>query len=143
MGHRREEQPGLRLRLGQEARRISSQHRQLDDLHAIVTEALARGAAEAALTGFRRLRDALDAHMSLENEIHFPALHGLRPELEAELTALAHEHESFWNELAGLSRPFELGDLDGSARALDAFATRFAEHERREESLLASIRLGA
>ena len=131
----RDDQPGLRLRLGQEARRISSQHRQLDVLFGHVAEALQRREAGSARTRFRRLRDALEAHMALEEELYFPALHGLHPELAAVLTDLAHEHTRLRGQIERLARRFAERDLGPCAGGLERFADRFAEHERREESL--------
>ncbi|MEN8183765.1 MAG: hemerythrin domain-containing protein [Myxococcota bacterium] len=131
-----DEQPGLRLRVAQESRRISSQHRQLDALHALVAEALEQVDAARAGQCFLRLKDALDAHMSLEDELYFPALHGLRPDLEGELTGLARDHQRFRAELETLTRHFDAGELGISQAGLDRFAGAFAAHELREESLV-------
>jgi len=87
-----DEQPGLRLRVGREARRISSQHRQLDTFYGMVLDSLSNGRAERARSEFLRFHDALEAHFTVEEQIHFPALHGLRPELDAELATLVEVH---------------------------------------------------
>ena len=135
----RADQPGLRMRMAQEARRISSQHRQLDSLHALVVAALERRARAQARTAFVRFRDALDAHMALEDELHFPALRGLRPDLDGELAGLVREHRRFRRSLDTLAETFFHGSAAGCAQGLDAFAEAFAEHEGREERLLATI----
>jgi iron-sulfur cluster repair protein YtfE (RIC family) len=135
-----DEQPGLRMRVAQESRRISSQHRQLDDLHAFVAAALEQGDASEACQRFCRFKDALDAHMALEDELYFPALHGLEPSLEAELMRLAQEHQRFRSELAALERSFDEGELASCQTALDRFVGRFAAHELREEDLTHAVR---
>jgi hypothetical protein len=135
-----DEQPGLRLRVAQESRRISSQHRQLDDLHAFVAAALEQGDASTACQQFCRFKDALDAHMSLEDELYFPALHGLEPALEAELVRLAQDHRRFRSDLAALERSFDAGDLGSCQTALDRFVGQFAAHELREEDLPDAVR---
>jgi hypothetical protein len=133
------EQPGLERRMGKEARRISAQHRQLDVLYGVVADALQRRDAQSARTGFERFCDALDAHFSLEQNFYFPALHGLRPALGAELAALAREHAELTVELEALRPRFDGADLDGCAAALDDFAVRLARHEGVEEQLVAGI----
>jgi len=133
----RGDQPGLRLRLAQEVRRVSSQHRQLDALHGLVARALERRAPAQARTAFARFRDALDAHMSLEDELFFPALHGLRPALEADLAELVRDHRRFRRSLEALARAFDDGDAAACAKGLASFAAAFSEHEQREERLIA------
>lgn len=137
-----DEQPGLRMRVAQESRRISSQHRQLDDLHAFVAAALELGDASTACQQFCRFKDALAAHMSLEDDLYFPALHGLEPELEAELIRLAEDHQRFRSDLAALERHFDRGELGSCQTALDRFVGQFAAHELREERLTEVVRSG-
>lgn len=134
-----DEQPGLRMRVAQESRRISSQHRQLEELHAFVAAALERGDAAAACQAFVRLKDALDAHMSLEDELYFPALHGLEPALESELLSLARDHQRFRRDLRSLERSFDEGEIGSSQTALDRFVGSFATHELREEELTRAL----
>lgn len=129
------DQPGLRMRVGQEARRISSQHRQLDVFYGMVLSALEAGAPERSRAEFLRFHDALEAHFTMEDRIHFPALHGLRPELDAELQALVEEHQAFRSELDAMARLLEARDLAAFGRRLDAFVTRLAAHEAREERM--------
>ena len=89
------EQPGLRLRVAIEQRRISSQHRQLDEIYALVVTALTEQPLPEARQAFQRFRDAWEAHTSLEDGFYFPALHGLHPEIEPRLAVFAREHAGF------------------------------------------------
>ena len=132
-------QPGLRLRLAQEARRMANQHRQIGSLAGVLSRALGGTDTRAGRSAFARFRDAIAAHMALENEVHFPALHGLHPELEADLTRLAREHDGFHRELDVLAQGIERGDLGSSARRLDDFVGRFEAHETREERLMERV----
>ena len=134
-----DEQPGLRMRVAQESRRISSQHRLLDDLHSVVAEALEQGDAPTACERFCRFKNALDAHMALEDELYFPALHGLEPDLESELMRLARDHQRFRSDLVTLERSFDQGDIGSCQRALDRFAGSFAAHELCEEDLTRAL----
>jgi hypothetical protein len=132
-------QPGLPLRVAIENRRISSQHRQLDEIYALVVVALTDGELPDARLAFRRFRDAWEAHTRLEDEFYFPALHGLRPELEPRLAALSDEHAGFRTDLGALERRFERDDRGAIATALDAFVASITEHERREEALAGEL----
>jgi len=132
-------QNGLRRRVGIEARRISSQHRQLDQFYGMLAEALRRERPADARSAFQRFRDALEAHFTMEDEIHFPALHGLRPDLEAQLSALVAEHRDFRQQLETLQGQFDRSELGPGAEVLDDFVTRLAAHEGREEKLLADL----
>lgn len=128
-------QPGLRRRLAREARRISNQHRQLDVFYGEVLRWLDLANAERARAEFQRFHDALDAHFTVEERIHFPALHGLRPELDAELADLVEEHRTFRETLARLTALLERAALEACAEALDRFVIDLARHEGREERM--------
>jgi len=138
------DQPGLRLRMGHEARRISSQHRQLDALFALVAGAVARGAPREARDAFVRFSDALDAHISLEDELYFPALRGLRPALAEDLTALGNEHRDFREQTETLRGLFDAAfDSESLLRCeapLERLVSAVEAHEGREELLIAQIR---
>jgi hemerythrin-like domain-containing protein len=134
---------GLRHRLRRGVRQMATQHRQLRALHQALAEAIASERAAAARDCVERLRSAVEAHFSLEEGVFFPAVHGLHPESAPELNALTREHDDF---LAALSQLDELLARGAAPAALDAFAAKYrafsetiAEHERREEQLVASL----
>ena len=136
MARGRIEQPGLRLRMDGERRRISSQHRQLDALYALVEEAFEGGSLDAIGPALGRFRDAWLAHTSLEDGFIFPALRGLRPELAQPLEALSTEHGRFRAALRELEARLAAADVAGLGEALEAFAAELAHHEAREEALV-------
>jgi len=136
----RKPEPGLALRMQRERRVISAQHRQLDDFHARLAAALDALDAAAAQTTFRRFSDALEAHLALEDGFYFPALRGLRPALGPDLEALAEEHQVFRERLAALAPLVEAGRCEACLRPLERLAGDLADHEGREEGLLASLR---
>lgn len=127
---------GLRFRLRRAARQIGQQHQHLREVLASLQRSLGDGAPPDAMRDqLDRYREALDAHFSLENDVLFPALHGLRPEHTGELEVLEAEHVDF---SARLGRMGEL--LRGALRAevgaaLDGFARDMAAHDVREERL--------
>lgn len=133
-------QPGLRVRVRQEGLRISSQHRQLNGLYEGVREALRRGDHGEATAAFTRLRDALEAHFSLEDELYFPAVHGMHPDCEEILTSLVDDHRRFRTELGAVARHLaSLAPAERCLACLEALAHEIAAHERREEDLVRRV----
>lgn len=129
-------EPGLKLRLESEARRLSTQHQQLNEFFTHVMSALKSGSLQATRAWFIRFRDALEAHLSLEDKVFFPAFRGLRPELAEALTGLFDEHERFRVWLDQLHDLLAVGSAEAFATQFDDLAVRLSEHERREEEIL-------
>ena len=132
-------QPGLALRMQRERRVISAQHRQLDDFYLRVAAAVDGDQPDAARAAFARFADALEAHFALEDGLYFPALRGLSPALGPTLEALCDEHQALRERLAHVARRIDAGVCADCAPSLEDLAGDVAEHERREEELLASI----
>lgn len=130
-------QPGLRKRLKKEAGRISSQHRQLDVFFEMVMSALGRSSLHGARVAYLRFRDALEAHITLEDKVFFPALSGLDPTLRHELTDLVHEHKDLRATLDELHDRLAKGDGARFQEGFERLAERFRDHEQREERILA------
>jgi len=133
------DQPGLRLRMLQEARRIVSQHRQLDVFHVQVAKALRRQDRTRVRELFTRFREALEAHIRMEEVTHFPALHGLHPDWDAQLTELVREHQSFRADLAETTEALERGQLESFERCYESFLRSLTAHEAAEEWLFGEI----
>jgi iron-sulfur cluster repair protein YtfE (RIC family) len=126
---------GLRHRLRRAVRRSESQHGQLRALLAEIEGPVRAGALTVPGEWIARLRDALQAHFELEDQVLFPALHGLEPTASGSIETLSREHADFLSELgASLAEP--------SGCACDAFLrlrAALGDHERREEQLLESV----
>jgi hemerythrin superfamily protein len=133
---------GLRLRMRGEERRITSQHERLDDLCREVYTRIDKDGAQDAVQDFTLFMTALDAHMTVEEDIYFPALHGLCAEAGPELTALAREHEELRGEADAIRKHLKAHDREGARRCLDRLARHVSDHELAEEDLLARITEG-
>jgi hypothetical protein len=132
-------QPGLRRRMKREVRRLSAQHRQLDDFFDMLTEALARDSLEGARAAFLRFRDALEAHVTLEDQVFFPAVNGLQPDLGDQLAELVDEHRDFRDQLDLLHDWIARGSQQRFEQGLEELATQISAHELREEELLSHL----
>jgi len=130
---------GLRHRLRRAARQMSSQHEHLRTLIQAIADAADVGQAAKVEESVDRLRGAIEAHFSLEDDIFFPALHGLHPETGRELHALMREHVDYLEDLARLRERMATGTLAAFAEGFEAFSQSIAAHERREERLVASL----
>ncbi len=84
---------GLRIRMRGEERRISAQHGRLGKLFDRVLASLDTGRLHLVLGDFLLFSTAIEAHMVIEEEIYFPALHGLRNDVGTELLSLVDRHE--------------------------------------------------
>lgn len=131
-----DEQPGLRLRLAHASRRLPAQHEYLDALLATTRRALERSAPAEAREALHAFRGALDAHFALEEQVHFPALHGLDPARSREIEVLVLEHRALRDRLLVLEGQVGREPRDGVARAFVDFAATLRDHETREERLL-------
>lgn len=130
---------GLRHRLRRAVRQVGSQHEHLRSAHAAVADAAAAADIDELATCIDRLCGAIDAHFALEESVFFPALRGLNPQSERELQALVGEHAAYQAELDRLRDLLANAPLAEFSTEYDAFAASTAEHERREERLLASL----
>ena len=90
---------GLRFRVKRAGRQIADQHRHLRSIYEAIRDAVKRGVAQEARDGLVRLQGAIDAHFALEDDVFFPALHGLHPDYTEALEALSGEHARFVEEL--------------------------------------------
>ena len=135
----RRNEPGLALRMQRERRVISAQHRQLDEFYVRLAAALDGVDLADASKAFWRFSDALEAHLALEDGLYFPALRGLEPALTRDLEALCDEHQALRGRQAAVGRQLDAGSCAECVRPLERLVGDLAEHEGREEGLLASL----
>lgn len=133
---------GLRMRMRSEERRITSQHEKLDDLCREVYTRIDKDGAAKATSDFQLFATALDAHMTVEEDIYFPALHGLRPDAGEALARLVAEHDQLRRRVDEVKRALERGERDDAKRSLDDLAREVTAHEAQEEDLIVQINEG-
>jgi len=133
---------GLRMRMRGEERRISSQHKQLGDLFDRVRASMDGGGPRVAANDFLLFSTALEAHMAVEEDIYFPALHGLRDDVGDELVELVSEHVRIRGGLSRVQKRLSGESRVDAQQALDDLASLVGRHEKQEEDLLARISEG-
>jgi hemerythrin-like domain-containing protein len=130
---------GLRYRVRRAARKIAEQHRHMAQLLRVFEETLADGAGEGAVEALGLYCGAVDAHFSLEDDVFFPALHGLNPNRGDALEALSREHAHYRAELEALRRSLEAGELPAFVGRFESFVQEVRRHEVREERLVSEL----
>jgi len=132
----------LRSQMRGEERRIESQHQRLDSLCRELYWRIDKDGPTHAISEFLLFITALDAHMTMEEDVFFPVLYGMRADLGPEFEALVDEHAEFRIEAAEIKDRLQANDREGSRVALELLARRISVHERVEEELLARITEG-
>lgn len=136
-------QPGLRLRLRRASREIGLQHERLREIRAGLDEALAQDDRRRLRERMAQYRDALLAHFSLEDEVFFPALHGLYPERYSELEALSQDHDALTLSVVSLSEGVSHARASQWQAEFYELRRALALHEGREEALVRELARGA
>jgi hypothetical protein len=126
---------GLHLRVASETRRILGQHGQLHSFFGLVQDGLARGSLQSTRLAFTRFRDAIEAHIDVEDSSYFPALRGLRPHLAPRLAQLVLDHARYREELEEQWDLLARGSAEEFSARFTHFCDDFALHEGREEAL--------
>lgn len=130
---------GLRFRLRRAARHTAEQHRHLREILRDFDSAVAAGDRSWVAEVFALYRSALEAHFALEEDVLFPALHGLHPEHRAELEALADEHVELAAVLERLAAGLERDSMDRFGGTVRGLVKTLGRHEQREERLVRSL----
>ena len=130
---------GLRFRLKRAARQIGEQHRDLDRICLELGEALADGAVNDARDAFQRYCSAVEAHFNLEEEVFFPAIHGLHPEQGDELESLSRDHGELSKELQQMAEQMLRSGVEAFASSFQTHLQALAAHEGREEQLVSKL----
>jgi iron-sulfur cluster repair protein YtfE (RIC family) len=130
---------GLRLRVKRAVRQMSDQHRHIRAIHGSIRDALARGGASDAEAALDRLQSAMEAHFALEDEVFFPALHGLRPEFAEALETLSREHAEFAAGLRRMIADLQASGVEALQNGFEAYTRALVDHEGREEEIVTEL----
>jgi hypothetical protein len=119
---------------------IADEHRALNRLFATALKLLAGGDPENhARDAFEGLREALESHLSAEENLYFPTIWALRPEFKGRLRAFVRAHHHFRGlaqEIAGL---MDSDESEEATHVLEQLRHEFGRHEVGEEDTLRSL----
>jgi len=121
-------------------RLVGRAHRRLDALFVELRDALAEGEEHRSLLACAaRLREAMEEHLDQEDELFWPAVRALDPEMGRRLRGFAEEHPGLRARIVEIHAKLSDGAPADALPALDALAEDFAAHEAGEEALVAVI----
>jgi hypothetical protein len=129
---------GLRRRIQRIVNQVRRQHHALAEAQAELEQALREGRVDAIMRACERYCEALRAHFDLEEQVFFPAVHGLLPDRERTILGLDRDHLRFREEAEALGGRVERGDWSGCQAALRILRSALDEHEATEEELVRS-----
>lgn len=129
----------LRFRRRRVLRRIAAQHLRLDEMADAVVRAIEEADLVTARTSLGRFAEALCAHFVMEEDVDFPALLVLNPELRGELRRLSADHSQLVEDLAAVADKLAQSPRADAHRAFDQLVIVMGAHELREERLLDSV----
>ena len=95
------------------------------------------GSLPSARVTFASFSDALESHITLEEQSFFPAIRGLRKSLGPQLAQLTVDHDRFRQRLEDLHELLARGSAEEFIVVFDEFCDDFAWHEVREERIVA------
>lgn len=132
----------MRAHLSRRERQTDTQHRLLEDAFERVSTAFSNASLTETRTSYLQLRAALEAHVALEDQVFFPTIRGLQPDLSTELDALSEDHVHVRSDLERLYDLLAVGSREAFGAQFTQFRSTFQGHERREEDLFQrSVRL--
>jgi iron-sulfur cluster repair protein YtfE (RIC family) len=130
---------GLEHRLRRTERRIVEQHRHIRELTVELDRAAEAGRSAEVRTWLHRLEEALRAHFELEEDVVFPALHGMEPSQVAALERLVREHGEMLEQLRRVRDATSEAEQGTVSDGLPALRSQLSDHERREEALVKAV----
>ena len=127
---------GLAHRLRRTEKQIVDQHRHIREIGRELDQAAEKGRSAEVRTWLHRLEEALSAHFELEEDVVFPALHGLAPSQGDALEGLVREHGELLVTLRHVRETTSEAEQGDVSDELPALRARLGDHERREEALV-------
>ena len=115
------------------------EHSELDQLIEAVVEACAGNSGAAASAALEDLAQALEGHLTVEEEVYFPLVKHLRPELEPTIRAVRLAHGVLRGQLDELREQLAANEREEARRLLDSLLELFRSHEAIEGKLIADL----
>lgn len=120
-------------------RRVTEEHQRLAPLFDAGAAALAASDPSAVEAAIATLLRAVDAHLTQEDRMYYPALWTWRPELRGALERFIEAHERFREELQEIAEGLDPADLTVTTERFRSFTRSFAVHEVHEEEFLQNL----
>lgn len=116
-----------------------SEHSELDQLVEACEEALERRSEAAASAALEELGLALEDHFRIEEEVYFPAVQAIRPDLGSLLQSAKLAHRDLLDAVLRARDEVDLGTCDQAREALSLLLGAFRSHEELEGRVIAEL----
>lgn len=125
---------------GGDLERWWQEHADLDRLVNALSESTASRSAPAASAALEDLAEALDAHFAVEEEVYFPLVESLRPELAPTVQKARLTHVELRAQVDWIRKHLRDGDWPPVREALGQLLDLLHSHEEMEAGLIAGLR---
>ena len=115
------------------------EHSELDQLIEVLVEACGGRSSAAASAALEDLAQALEGHMAVEEEVYFPLVGHLRPELEPTIKGVRLAHGVLRGQLDQLREQLAGNEREEIGRLLASLLEVFRSHEAIEGQLIADL----
>jgi len=128
-----------RYRMGRVARIMSDEHRNIEEMRAVLCEAIGDRSTSRARSAFNRYRAAISVHFAVEEDILFPEIGDANPDEKPEIERLVQAHDRLLEELVEMGDQLEILAGEDFSRRFDGHATIFSLCESSEEALVSRV----
>jgi len=115
------------------------EHSELDQLIEALVEACGGSSSAAASAALEDLSEALEGHLTVEEEVYFPLVEHLRPELEPVLKGVRLAHGVLRSQVDQLREQLAGDERTEANRLLGSLLELFRSHEAIEGQLIADL----
>lgn len=116
-----------------------SEHGELDRLFGGLFSIIASGRAAAASDAFEDLAEALEAHLSVEEDVYFPLIERLSPAHGSVVREARLAHLGLRDRMGALRTHLADGQLEPAKSLLARLLEELRDHERAEARLIADL----
>ena len=115
------------------------EHSELDQLIEAIVEACGGKSGAAASAALEDLAEALEGHLTVEEEVYFPLVEHLRPELKPMIQGARLAHGVLRGQLDQLREQLAADEREEARRLLGSLLELFRSHEAIEGQLIADL----
>ena len=115
---------------------LGEEHRRCDDLFTAAEGAVDAGAWEEAAARLAAFREALEAHLTLEEERLFPALEAAEPHAQGPTAVMRQEHRHMRALAEELGQALAARDRERYLGAAETLLVLMQQHNAKEEHVL-------
>lgn len=115
---------------------LAADHRRCDELFASAELAAQKNKWEECEHSFHAFLSAMKHHFSMEEQVLFPTIAGLNPQISAPIEVMLMEHEQVNNLIEQMEEAVDAKNTDDYLGASDTLLNFMQQHNMKEEQIL-------